>query len=57
MFLKLILLLSIIRNAFQMTQFQKIGFAKLVKHQEKDEEASARADNIVLLDLEPCLIM
>ena len=35
---------------------QKIGFARLVKRRGKVEEASVRADNILLLYLDMCLI-
>ena len=39
-FLKFMILLSIMRDALWMIQFQKIGFASLVKHWGKDDKAS-----------------
>jgi hypothetical protein len=50
-------LFSIIDNVLQRTPPQRIGSVRLVKHREKVEEANVHVDDVILLNLEACLIM
>jgi hypothetical protein len=50
-------LFSIIDNVLQRTPPQRIGSVRLVKHREKVEEANVHVDDVILLNLEVCLIM
>jgi hypothetical protein len=50
-------LFSIIDNVLQRTPSQRIGSVRHVKHREKVEEANNHVDDVILLNLEVCLIM